>query len=54
MDKDKDNGGGENWLWESGVGRAGKSNAGKMGTTVIEQFKKKESYCVGNKVLITY
>ena len=29
--------GGEDWLWEVGVARAGESSGGKMGTTVIEQ-----------------
>ena len=37
----KDNGGGE--VNVEGLGRAGESNGGKMGTTVIEQqFKKKK------------
>ena len=32
---DTDKGGRKDWMWE--VGRTGKSNGGKMGTTVIEQ-----------------
>ena len=39
MDKgpmDKDNVG-EDWMWEIGVGRAGESSGGEMGTTVIEK-----------------
>ena len=39
----KDNGGGE--VNVEGLGRAGESNGGKMGTTVIEQqFKKKKNF----------
>ena len=40
----KDNVGVWDWIWEVWVGRAGESNGGKMGATVIEQFKKERDH----------